>query len=139
MAVCAPIDDDLYVRVVTAIDSDGRDRLEPLAAVTGGLARAESGRPEPVPTTRLRWMRHTRAYGSRLPRWLRMAIAMMVVLVVYGSWQVLSWGPSQDRVTIADVFFYVAAGAAVSTAWFASRRCRSSPKLRRAWRLFAAS
>ncbi len=62
---------------------------------------------------------------------------MVAVLLLYGSWQLVRWGPAPDRESIADCFFYVVAGAAVWAAWRASRRCRHSPQLRRAWRLFA--
>src|SRR5579862_8312427 len=73
----------------------------------------------------------------RSERWLRMALAMAMLLVLYGSWQVLHWGPSTDHRLIADGFFYLVAGTAVLTAWSASQRCKQNPKLRRAWRLFA--
>ena len=61
---------------------------------------------------------------------------MGAVLVLYGSWQLVRWGPA-DRTMIADAFFYLVAGVAVCTAYSASRRCDASPRLARAWRLFA--
>ena len=66
-----------------------------------------------------------------------MALAMALVLFVYGSWQLVGWAPASDRRLIGDGFFYLVAGTAVWTSWLASRRCRLSPKLRRAWRLFS--
>jgi diguanylate cyclase (GGDEF)-like protein len=66
-----------------------------------------------------------------------MAIAMALVLLAYGSWQLFRWEPTSDRRLIGDGFFYLVAGTAVCTSWSASRRCRLSPKLRRAWRLFS--
>ena len=66
-----------------------------------------------------------------------MALAMAGVLLVYGSWQLFRWAPTSDRHLIGGGFFYLVAGTAVCTSWSASRRCRLSPKLRRAWRLFS--
>jgi diguanylate cyclase (GGDEF)-like protein len=66
-----------------------------------------------------------------------MALAMGLVLFVYGSWQLVRWPPISDRRLIGDGFFYLVTGTAVCTSWSASRRCRLSPKLRRAWRLFS--
>ena len=62
---------------------------------------------------------------------------MAVLLGVYGSWQIFQWGPS-GRQPVANAFFYLVTGVAVCTAWSASRRSTRSPRLRRAWRLFAA-
>jgi diguanylate cyclase (GGDEF)-like protein len=73
--------------------------------------------------------------GSR--RLARTTVAMAVLLVVYGSWQIFQWGPS-GRQPVANAFFYLVTGAAVCTAWSASRRSARSPRLRRAWRFFAA-
>jgi hypothetical protein len=83
---------------------------------------------------------------SVLPKWLgsvgtrvrasrvcRTSLAMGLVLAAYASWQALRWGPSPT----ANVFFYVVSAAAVGSAYFASRRCRSNRRLARAWRLFA--
>ena len=75
--------------------------------------------------------------GIRSQPWFRTGLAMGVLLLVYGSWQLFRWWPSGNRQSIADAFFYAVDGAAVWTAWCASRRCRHSPQLRRAWRLFA--
>ena len=119
---------------VAATASNGHERL---AAVTGALARGESHRPELRETRCLRWLMPPSAHTVRAQKWLRTAIGMLVVLVVYGSWQVFRWGPSHDRETIADAFFYAVTGPAVMTAWLASRRCRGSRQLKRAWRLFA--
>lgn len=64
-----------------------------------------------------------------------MALAMALVLFAYGSWQLFRWAPASDDHLIGDGFFYVVTGTAVWASWSASRRCRLSPKLRRAWRL----
>jgi diguanylate cyclase (GGDEF)-like protein/PAS domain S-box-containing protein len=64
-------------------------------------------------------------------------VCMMGLLAVYGSWQVFHWGPFSARQSIADAFFYLVTGIAVWTAWSASRGSNRSPRLRRAWRLFA--
>jgi diguanylate cyclase (GGDEF)-like protein/PAS domain S-box-containing protein len=64
-------------------------------------------------------------------------VSMIVLLAVYGSWQVFRWGSFWGRQPIADAFFYLVTGIAVWTAWSASRRSNRSPRLRRAWRLFA--
>ena len=69
--------------------------------------------------------------------WFRTGLVMGTLLLVYGSWQLFRWWPSADRHSIADAFFYAVSGAAVWTAWCASRRCRHSPQLHRAWRFFA--
>jgi diguanylate cyclase (GGDEF)-like protein len=68
---------------------------------------------------------------------IRTAFAMGALLAVYGSWQLFRWGPPSDRHLIANVFFYLVTGCAVFNASSASRRCRPSPRLSRAWRLFA--
>lgn len=64
-----------------------------------------------------------------------MALAMSLVELVYGSWQLFRWVPTSHQHLIGDGFFYVVTGTAVCTSWAASRRSRLSPKLRRAWRL----
>jgi hypothetical protein len=73
--------------------------------------------------------------GSR--RMAFTTVSMMVLLAVYGSWQVFRWGSFSARQPIADAFFYLVTAIAVWTAWSASRRSNRSPRLRRAWRLFA--
>jgi diguanylate cyclase (GGDEF)-like protein/PAS domain S-box-containing protein len=75
--------------------------------------------------------------GAASPPWARAAASMGVLLAVYASWQVFHWGPPSAQQLIANAFFYLVTGAAVSTAWSASRRSSRSPRLRRAWRLFA--
>jgi len=65
-----------------------------------------------------------------------MAVAMALLLLVYGSWQVFRW-TGGDRALVGDTFFYPVGVAAISAAWGASWRCRESPRLRSAWRLLA--
>lgn len=68
---------------------------------------------------------------------VRTGTAMLALLLIYASWQVVRWGPTADRESIADFFFYLVNGGAVGTAYMASRRCAYNSRLRRAWRLFA--
>ena len=75
--------------------------------------------------------------GAASPPWARAAASMGVLVAVYASWQVFHWGPSSAQQPIANAFFYLVTGLAVWTAWSASRRSSRSPRLRRAWRLFA--
>jgi diguanylate cyclase (GGDEF)-like protein/PAS domain S-box-containing protein len=75
--------------------------------------------------------------GAGSPPWARAAASMGVLVAVYASWQVFHWGPSSAQQLIANAFFYLVTGVAVWTAWSASRRSSRSPRLRRAWRLFA--
>jgi diguanylate cyclase (GGDEF)-like protein len=65
-----------------------------------------------------------------------MAVAMGAVLVVYGCWQVFRWTPGR-RPLFGDLFFYPVVGAALWSAWRASRRCAALPRVRSAWRLIA--
>jgi diguanylate cyclase (GGDEF)-like protein len=86
-------------------------------------------------------LRQAPFHGLRL-RISQRALTTAVVsalLLVYASWQLFRWGPAADRGLIADVFFYLVTGVAIGTAYSASRRCRPSPRLTRAWRLFALS
>ena len=62
---------------------------------------------------------------------------MAGLLAVYGSWQLLRWGPTADRHLIGDAFFYPVGLAAIWTAWRASQRVAGWPRLQRAWRLLA--
>src|SRR5579872_5037095 len=47
-----------------------------------------------------------RAVVFRSEPWVRTGLLMAGLLVVYGSWQGLRWGPLADRESIADGFFY---------------------------------
>src|SRR5579872_2789633 len=105
----APSADEVSMSTDTAIASNGHERL---VAVNGSLSRSES-RSVRAGARCLAWLPIASTDSIRVQRWPRMAIAMLVVLVAYASWQVFRWGPSNDRETIADVFFYVVTGAAV--------------------------
>lgn len=78
-----------------------------------------------------------RVAQGRFPPWFGTGLAMGALLVVYGSWQLIHWGPPGDRVLIGDVFFYPVSAMAAWTAWRAARRCAGWPRLQRAWRLLA--
>jgi diguanylate cyclase len=73
----------------------------------------------------------------RTQPWYWPVLAVGAVLVVYGSWQVVRWGPSSSHALIGDAFFYPVGLAAVWLSWQASRRCDAWVRLRRAWRLLA--
>jgi len=75
--------------------------------------------------------------GFRFGRSARVGGAMAALLVVYGSWQLLGWGPAGDRHLIGDAFFYPVGVAAAWTAWRASQRVATWPRLQRAWRFLA--
>lgn len=63
---------------------------------------------------------------------------MCALLVLYAAWQFVRWGSVGDGTNlIADFFFYLVTGAAICTAYSASRRCHTKPRVARAWRLFA--
>ena len=70
--------------------------------------------------------------------WGPMACALGALLVLYALWQLLRW-PHVDQKLIGDAFFYPVGIAASATAFRASRRCRSQPRLRSAWRLLAVA
>jgi hypothetical protein len=67
-----------------------------------------------------------------------MAVAMGLLLAVYGCWQVFRWTPG-DRAIVGDVFFYPFVAAAVWAGWRAFRRCAASVRLRSAWRLMVGA
>src|SRR5579872_2159484 len=70
------------------------------------------------------------------PRWAAMALAMALLLVVYGCWQVFRLTPAH-RPLVGDLFFYPVVCAGGWAAWHASRRCAPSPRLRSGWRFIA--
>ena len=69
--------------------------------------------------------------------WVPTAVAMALLLAVYGSWQVFRWTPPDSQQLVGDAFFYPVGIAAVYTAWRASRRCSSWRRLQLAWRLIS--
>jgi diguanylate cyclase (GGDEF)-like protein len=66
----------------------------------------------------------------------RMAVAMALLLLAYGCFQVFHLAP-HHRALVGDVFFYPVGLAAIYGAWRAARRCPGSPRLRSAWRLLS--
>jgi diguanylate cyclase (GGDEF)-like protein/PAS domain S-box-containing protein len=66
-----------------------------------------------------------------------LAFWLGVQLCVYAAWQLFRFGPAGSRSVVGDLFFVPLSALAVWAAWRASRRCRASPLLRRAWRLIA--
>jgi diguanylate cyclase (GGDEF)-like protein len=68
--------------------------------------------------------------------WPRTAAAVLLVLALYGSWQLFRWIPG-DRTIVGDLWFVPAGLGAAAAAWSAARRCEHRPRLRSAWRLLA--
>jgi diguanylate cyclase (GGDEF)-like protein len=108
--------------------------------------KAHPGRPvlmaaRGLPVRMRGWGRRARdpSPGGELQggSWVPTAVAMVLFLVVYGSWQVFRWTPPSDRHLVGDAFFYPVAIAAVFTAWRASQRCSGWRRLQVAWRLLA--
>ena len=76
--------------------------------------------------------------GERMAsRWWPAAGGMAMLLVGYAVWQLGPWHSAGNEQLIGDAFFYPVGGAAVLTAWRASRRCAAWPRLGLAWRLLA--
>jgi signal transduction histidine kinase len=70
----------------------------------------------------------------RRPRTSLLALGAFVA--IYLSWQLLHWIPG-SRQSIGDLLILPVDGAAMTTAWWASRRCSDSQRLRLFWRLLA--
>jgi diguanylate cyclase len=75
--------------------------------------------------------------GLSEARWLRAAVGMTLLLVLYGSWQVFRWTPAGDKRLVGDLFFYPVGLVAAWMAWRASQRCVGSRRLQAAWRFLA--
>jgi diguanylate cyclase (GGDEF)-like protein len=63
--------------------------------------------------------------------------AAVLVLLVYGMWQMFRWGGRADQAFIGDLAFVPVNGAAVVLAWLVSRRSDLGHRTRRAWRLLS--
>jgi len=61
----------------------------------------------------------------------------VVLMAVYGSWQLFRWGGRPDQEAIGDSSFVPVVGAAAFMAWLASRRTDLGHNSCRAWRLLA--
>jgi signal transduction histidine kinase len=71
-----------------------------------------------------------------LTRFRNAAAALGAYLLLYLSWQLFAWipGGTQD---VGDLLILPVDAAAVCAAWWASRRCAESGRLRSFWRLLA--
>ena len=67
----------------------------------------------------------------------RTVAAAVLVLVVYGLWQMFRWGGHAHQAYIGDLAFVPVNGAAVVLAWQVSRRADLGHRIRRAWRLLS--
>jgi diguanylate cyclase (GGDEF)-like protein len=67
----------------------------------------------------------------------RTVAAAVLVLVVYGLWQMFRWGGRAHQAFIGDLAFIPVNGAAVVLAWRVSRRADLGYRIRRAWRLLS--
>jgi diguanylate cyclase (GGDEF)-like protein len=67
----------------------------------------------------------------------RTIAAAVLVLVVYGLWQMFRWGGRQNQALIGDLAFVPVNGAAVVLAWRVSRRADLGYRICRAWRLLS--
>ena len=61
--------------------------------------------------------------------------AAVVMLAIYGLWQVFRWGGPEHQALIGDLAFVPVNGAAVVLAWRASRRADLGRRTGQAWRL----
>lgn len=86
--------------------------------------------------------RHTLAQRLLLRGWTsrerRMIVAVGAMMLLFALWQISGW-PEGHRELISDLSFIPVSAAAILGAWGASRRCRSSRRLRSAWRCIAAA
>ena len=63
-------------------------------------------------------------------------LGLAAYLLVYLSWQLLGWIPGSKQ-DVGDLLILPVDAAAVYAAWWASRRCAGSDRLRSFWRLMA--
>jgi diguanylate cyclase (GGDEF)-like protein len=64
--------------------------------------------------------------------------AMVLILLLYASWQFWRWIP-MSKPLVGDIFFWPVNGLASIAAWQASRKCAGSPRLVTAWRLISVA
>jgi diguanylate cyclase (GGDEF)-like protein len=67
----------------------------------------------------------------------RTVAAAVLVLVIYGLWQMFRWGGRTHQAFIGDLAFVPVNGAAVVLAWRVSRRADLGSRTCRAWRLLS--
>jgi diguanylate cyclase (GGDEF)-like protein len=67
----------------------------------------------------------------------RTVAAAVLVLVIYGLWQMFRWGGRAHQAFIGDLAFVPVNGAAVVLAWRVSRRADLGSRTCRAWRLLS--
>jgi signal transduction histidine kinase len=77
-----------------------------------------------------------RSPDADLARTRNAAVALGTFVLLYLSWQLLDWIPG-DRQSVGDLLVLPVDAAAVYAAWWASRRCTGSGRLRSFWRLMA--
>jgi diguanylate cyclase (GGDEF)-like protein len=114
-------------RLTLPADASGYPRPSPPSrrANTGGLVNLYVGRA--VGALR----RSVQHVGGRT------VAAAVLVLVVYGLWQMFRWGGRADQAFIGDLAFIPVNGAAVVLAWRVSRRADLGYRTCRAWRLLS--
>jgi hypothetical protein len=71
-------------------------------------------------------------------RFRNVAVALGAFLLLYLSWQLFAWIPGSTQ-DVGDLLILPVDAAAVCAAWWASRRCAGSSKLRSFWRLLAVA
>jgi signal transduction histidine kinase len=69
-------------------------------------------------------------------RFRNTAVALGAFLLLYLSWQIFAWIPGGTQ-GVGDLLLLPVDAAAVCAAWWASRRCTGSSRLRSFWRLLA--
>ncbi len=115
-------------RLVLPVEASGypQPSPQPRRADPGGLVSAPVGRAVGA----LRGDRCSRSAVGTLA-------AAVLVLVVYGLWQMFRWGGRAHQALIGDLAFVPVNGAAVVLAWRVSRRADLGHRTCRAWRLLS--
>jgi diguanylate cyclase (GGDEF)-like protein len=114
-------------RLVLPMEASGYPQLSPPArrAHPGGLVSAPVGRA--VGALR----RSVEQVGGHT------VAAAVLVLLIYGLWQMFRWGGRSHQALIGDLSFVPVNGAAVFLAWRVSRRADLGYRTCRAWRLLS--
>ena len=87
------------------------------------------------------WIRAAISSGFRLhlPRRLLSQVALGCYLALYAAWQLTGFGPLGEQPFISNIFFWPVDLVAVGACLQAARRAAETPRLARAWRLFAGA
>ena len=114
-------------RLVLPMEASGYPQPSPPPrhARPGGLVSAQAGRA--VGAVR----RSVQQVGGRT------VAAAVLVLVIYGLWQMFRWGGRAHQAFIGDLAFVPVNGAAVVLAWRVSLRADLGHRTCRAWRLLS--